>query len=258
MDASQDRIRQSAELVRAGALFGVIYWLFESIRDLIVQGNRSIFSVVFLPSFREFWMRFLVVCILILFGVIAQRLCRIYTRQNDKGKGTPGVREVMILSAGFSLLYWLLESVRDAWVFHKGTVFIRFISPDPMSVWFRLLPILIVILFGIYILGLLKERTTLLSRQASLTKILEERNVEYFKLADNVKAGIFRAGREGTLLEANQAFLDMFGFTNKEELFTVRSLDLFKEDGVCPSPGYTGTPGIVLTHSRYSLLARSR
>jgi signal transduction histidine kinase/CheY-like chemotaxis protein len=54
------------------------------------------------------------------------------------------------LSIFFSLFYWIMESVRDVLVFNRGRFLERLFTPDPMSLWMRLLIVMILILFGIY------------------------------------------------------------------------------------------------------------
>lgn len=54
------------------------------------------------------------------------------------------------LSVFFSLFYWMMESVRDVLVFNRGPFLKRLFTPDPMSLWMRLLIVMILILFGIY------------------------------------------------------------------------------------------------------------
>jgi signal transduction histidine kinase/ActR/RegA family two-component response regulator len=54
------------------------------------------------------------------------------------------------LSVFFSLFYWMMESVRDVLVFNRGRLLERLFTPDPMSLWMRLLIVMILILFGVY------------------------------------------------------------------------------------------------------------
>jgi signal transduction histidine kinase len=50
----------------------------------------------------------------------------------------------------FSLIYWILESIRDVFIFEKGTLTERLFFPDIMSVLMRLLVICILILYSAY------------------------------------------------------------------------------------------------------------
>ena len=50
----------------------------------------------------------------------------------------------------FCILYWVLESVRDVFVFQKGNLLERIFSPDAMSFWMRMLVVFLFVLFGVY------------------------------------------------------------------------------------------------------------
>ena len=52
---------------------------------------------------------------------------------------------------GFAILYWILESIRDAWVFDRGKFLERLFMPDAVTFWMRLLIVFIILLFSIYI-----------------------------------------------------------------------------------------------------------
>ena len=56
----------------------------------------------------------------------------------------------ILLSFGFSTLYWLLESIRDSIVFHKGSLLHCTFAPDSTSFWLRILVVCIFTLFGVY------------------------------------------------------------------------------------------------------------
>jgi signal transduction histidine kinase/CheY-like chemotaxis protein len=78
-------------------------------------------------------------------------------------KGQP-IRSLNLiwLSVFFSLFYWIMESVRDVIVFNRGSLLERLFAPDAMSLWMRLLIVMILILFGVYAQSLLQrmEKTT--------------------------------------------------------------------------------------------------
>ncbi len=61
------------------------------------------------------------------------------------------------LSIFFSLFYWIMESIRDVLVFNRGRFLERLVTPDPMSLWMRLLIVMILILFGVYAQSLKKK-----------------------------------------------------------------------------------------------------
>lgn len=141
-----------------GTLFSVFYWILESVRDVVTFNKGDILHRLFLPDPMSFWMRILVVCILILFSVRAH----IYqNRAEEKKQARRKIFRVAgIIKAGiiFCLLYWFLESVRDWFIFQKGNLLQEFFSPEPMGFWMRLLAICIIILFSLYAQSFMEER----------------------------------------------------------------------------------------------------
>jgi two-component sensor histidine kinase len=49
--------------------FGVIYWVLEAFRDVVVYHRGTLIQQIFSPDPVAFWMRLLAICILVLFGV---------------------------------------------------------------------------------------------------------------------------------------------------------------------------------------------
>lgn len=66
--------------------------------------------------------------------------------------------------------------------------------------------------------------TALLERVEELINSTERK---YLKLFNSTQIGAFVVDMEANLLEANNAFAEIFGFNNSEELFNLYSKDLF-------------------------------
>ena len=175
-------LRDRFNLLRFSIVFAVFYWILESVRDVLVFEKGNIFERIFFPDMMSFWMRFLVVCILVLFGVYAQSLKHKMEKQKFEQNRSLGM--VNILKAGFciGLLYWILESVRDVFIFNRGSLIERILTPDPMSFWMRLLAVFIIVLFTIYAQALINERRkaeeALRKEQEKLERMVEERTAE--------------------------------------------------------------------------------
>jgi len=222
--------RRPINLVWSGLLFGVIYWMFEAIRNTLNNNGSEVFQAIFNPDVMEFWMRFLVVNILILFGIMAYKFYEKLDISNDKKASIPGQNEVISMCAGFSVLYWLLESVRDSIIFDKGSLAERIFQPDSMSVWMRMLPIFIVILFGLYINILLTDRKKLLENQNKALVVSPEKEQDFSALKEHITVGVFKITLKGELLEINRAFLSIFGYKRKSELIATPISNLFDND----------------------------
>ena len=174
--------RDRMNLLWFGILFALFYWILEAVRDVLVFEKGNIVERIFFPDMMSFWMRLLVVCILLLFGVYAHSLKQKIESRHIEMHPLFGM--VGIVKAGFMIgvLYWILESVRDVFIFGKGNLFERILIPDPMSLWMRLLAVLIIILFAIYAQSLINERKkaeeALRKEQEKLERMVVERTAE--------------------------------------------------------------------------------
>lgn len=141
----------------ASLFFSLTYWIIESIRDVFVFHRGTIFSRIFFPDSISFWMRLMIVLLIVLFGFYAQSVQNRYqTDQSRKQRKHKGMSIVWI-GLIFSTLYWMLESVRDVFVYQKGGILKQIISPDPTSFWKRFLAVCILWLFSLYVQHLFNE-----------------------------------------------------------------------------------------------------
>ncbi|NQT24499.1 GAF domain-containing protein [candidate division KSB1 bacterium] len=142
-------------LILVSLVFGLIYWVIEAIRDVFTFGRGDILHRLFLPGTMSFWMRFLALCILVLFGVYADTLQKRIKNQKDLKTTT---RSIILSGIAFGAVYWILESVRDTVVFGKGNLIERIFMPDSMSSWMRLLAVFVIVLLSLYVQNLTSEQ----------------------------------------------------------------------------------------------------
>ena len=71
-----NHIRFMDKMVLIGTGLGALFWILESVIDVYVFRRGTFLSELFFPDPNELWMRFLVVSILITFGIYAQVLIR--------------------------------------------------------------------------------------------------------------------------------------------------------------------------------------
>ncbi len=64
----------------------------------------------------------------------------------------------VLVSVGFSVLYWFVESTKDVLLLENGSLFERLFYPDTYSFWIRLLGICIFLFFGIYVESINQSR----------------------------------------------------------------------------------------------------
>jgi hypothetical protein len=146
---------RQVNLIAVSLVFGLIYWIMEAIRDVFVFEKGDILEQIFLPGVMAFWMRFLALCILVLFGIFAHTLQKRIRNQRDMQSTT---RSIILYGVVFGAIYWILESVRDTVVFGKGSLFERIFMPDSMSSWMRLLAVFVIVLLSLYVQNLTTEQ----------------------------------------------------------------------------------------------------
>jgi len=145
------RKKDRFNLIWASILFGGIYWILESIREMVLSEDGTLLDHVFGVGVVGFWMRALVVLILILFGVFAQkhrvRLKNPAERDKYLESRRPGI---IWVGFGFAAFYWILESVRDLLLFGGESLFQQIFVPVPLIFWMRIMAVCVLMLFSVY------------------------------------------------------------------------------------------------------------
>ena len=187
----------SINLIIVGIVFSGFYWILEAVRDVFLFDKGNIIRRLFAPDSMSFWMRFLVVCIFVLSSVQAQSL-----KEKSKAGSMVGIIQI---GAVFGVLYWILESFRDTFIFEKGNLFERLFIPDSMGLWMRLLAIFILLLFGVYVQSIINARKrveeVLREKKEDLEKKMRERDVKLNKLYWEIDVHKKVGKRQARLLE---------------------------------------------------------
>ncbi|MBN2029268.1 hybrid sensor histidine kinase/response regulator [bacterium] len=191
----------------------------------------------------------MVIGILILFGVHAEsRKKQLVDCQGRKNRPvyTP---KIFLIGFGYIALYWILESVRDSYIFEKGNILHCIFNPGPMGIWMRLLSVFIIVLFTLYYQTLINERKKMEEQFKKEHNILNE-HVEKLKEVDQMKSDFisvvsheFRTPiavmREGVSLyldglvgevndQQRELFTDIFRSINRLERMVTDLLDVSK------------------------------
>ncbi len=82
------------------------------------------------------------------------------------------------ISIGIGILYWILESALDSFVFHQGSFAERIFAPDPNELWMRLLVISALIIFSSYAQSLIDKRKRAEEEVRKLNEELERRIID--------------------------------------------------------------------------------
>jgi signal transduction histidine kinase/CheY-like chemotaxis protein len=166
--------QRSMNLIWVAVVFSGAYWVVESIRDVILNGSGGLINRLFHPGAMTFWMRLLVVCVIVLFGIYAQWL-----RSRSTGREArvfERFRRVNVLLTGilFGICYWFLESFRDVFVYSKGTLLEQIFQPNSIDFWMRFLPVCIIILFSGYSQNLQNEQMRIQETLKQANRKLED------------------------------------------------------------------------------------
>ena len=208
--------------------FATFYWLLESVRDVLIFEKGDLFQRIFFPDPMSFWLRLLVVCILLLFGVYIQSLReKIETRDPKYLKAVLSGGFIQA-GFGFSALYWILDSVRDLFISNSGTLFDRLIKPDPMEFWMRMLAVLVLFLFGIYAQSILNQRN-------KMEEMLREEEERLYQIIKQMPYPITVCASDGTAKMVNKAYLNMFHISLGSDFIGIYNIfkdPLFQKKGM--------------------------
>ena len=103
-----------------------------------------------MPNSMTFWIRMLWVCFAILTGAFAQTEFRKMMDLENKGKKHIPAVFIIYGSIGFGIFYWIIEAVRDVFVFQKGSLLRRIFLPDMISLLEGISAVLLFVFLGIY------------------------------------------------------------------------------------------------------------
>jgi len=170
----ESRSRKTINLIWASVGFGALYWVIESLRDVIVFEKGTITERIFTPDPITFWMRILVVFIVILFGVYTETLKERMKTQKNRKTGEIKKTEIIWVGIGFGIMYWVIESIREALLHPSGDFIRQMLSPKPMELWARILAVCFLLLFSIYVQNLLNERRRIEKALRNANKKLKE------------------------------------------------------------------------------------
>jgi len=207
MQKSKSHMR--LDFLWVGAGFSIVYWILESVRDVLAFGKGPLFERIFFPDPASFWMRMMVVCVSILLSVYAQSLReRIEERKREESRF---FRTFGIIRAGvgFGVLYWILESLRDTVLTQNGNFFRQIIMLDPTSFWIRILPVFVLVLFSIYAQSLINEK-----RRAE--EALRESEEKFRGFAETSVNVVFQWTKTGHISYVSPSVKGVYGYRPEE------------------------------------------
>jgi len=194
--------------ILVGSWFSLFYWIVESIRDVFIFQKGSLLERIFFPDPITFWMRILVVCILILFGAYVDSF--IEKHQEKKQKTEPQF-DIILIGLVFGAVYWIIQSLRIAFMHYNGSLLHCFFRPDSMEFWNRILGVSILLFFSVYMQIRTNEKRQFLAA-------LQEDEILLGAIIQDMPFGVVICEANGTASKVNKAFL---------KTFQIKSVDSF-------------------------------
>ena len=191
-------------LIWMSIFFGILYWLLESVRETLVFEDTILTDHLFRLDTLSFWMRILVVLVLILFGVFAQSHRKHMEKKPTSELDTSEEKAGMVwVGLGFSMLYWLLESVRDFLLLQNASLIEHIFVPGPFIFWMRILAVCVMILFSVYAQNLIdtRKKTVSVLREANKKlRALDQMKSDFLSIVSHELRTPIAIMREGVSL----------------------------------------------------------
>jgi len=73
-NTSENQIKRTERLILVILGFAAVFWFFEAIVDVVLFNKGSLAEQIFTPGLYEIWMRVLIICMLIMFGVYTRSI----------------------------------------------------------------------------------------------------------------------------------------------------------------------------------------
>ncbi|HXK58757.1 MAG TPA: PAS domain-containing protein [Acidobacteriota bacterium] len=210
------RAADRVNLIWVGVIFSALYWVLESVRDVLAFGKGTLMERLFYPDLTSVWMRLLIMFMIMIYGFYAQS---VRTSHCDPQSSDDNGRFRVVFSGLFlAIVYWCLEAARDVFIFNKGTLVAQLFYPEAADLSVRLLAVSVLVLFSIYVQNLINERRAsealMRQRQEELEMLVEERTADLQKVNEQLRAEIEGRRRlENALWISRRSFHDIVNAT---------------------------------------------
>jgi len=106
-DRSTNHVEIAEKLIVAGLVFAAVFWIFQSIVDVALFHEGSLIEQIVTPGLRDIWLRTLVICTLVMFGVYARSIVTQYKKAEEKIRKQAKKIRASSLNSITSLVYAL-------------------------------------------------------------------------------------------------------------------------------------------------------
>ena len=148
------------------------------------------------------------------------------------GKGISNLissNKLVLLAFGLGILYWVLESAVDSFIFHEGSLITVIFTPEPHEIWMRTMVFIFLIIFGFYIQFVITKRNR-------AEEALWESENRLRNMWDSVQTGIVIINAEThAIVDANPMAMEMIGAPREQIIGSVCHRYICPaERGQCP------------------------
>jgi two-component system sensor histidine kinase/response regulator len=141
-----------------------------------------------------------------------------------------------LMGVAFGLLFWILDSIVDDFIFHQGNFFYDMFTAEPEEIWSRLMVLIITFLFGIHVqftISRLREtEDNLRSRDIAIASSMEALQRETAKLSamiSGMEEGVVFADSQDRVIEVNPYFR-RFVNMSRDEIIGKSLLDFHHDE----------------------------
>ena len=138
-------VKKRVDLVWIGAVFGLIYWLWQSFRDSHVLGKSSFIQSFLFPDMMSLAMRLVIISVLLLLFIHAKYLQEKVLEKGAQQERPMAIAAFIISVVGFIMLYWIFDSFQDIVIEDKGEIVKRLLTPEISVLLSRLISVLFLV-----------------------------------------------------------------------------------------------------------------
>lgn len=175
-------------MILISILLALSFWIAEALIHAFIFHEGEVLQTLFPTEANELWMRTLVCCLLIAFGIYAQFMQtklkmseeeRIQLQERavpaiSTGQFQLGGAPMIVLGVLGAFMFWILESLIHTSVFREGELLQNIFPKNANELWMRLLVSCLLIALGIYAHSSITKLKKSEAERLALQKKLEE------------------------------------------------------------------------------------
>jgi signal transduction histidine kinase len=151
-------LKKRVDLVLIGAVFGLMYWLWQSFRDSHVLGKSSFIQSFLFPDMISLAMRLVIISVFLLLCIHAKYLQEKMLEKSGQRDRPTAIFAFIISAIGFIMLYWIFDSFQDIVIEAKGEIVKRVLTPEIAVLLSRFLSVLFLVFLIFLIQYLFRSR----------------------------------------------------------------------------------------------------